>query len=494
MARQLFLHRTSLLRRAVAGIAAISVLFGCYAASARSTPEREAAKIAREQKQKDIAAAKAAAIEAKAEAEAARAEADAARAEATATRAEADAIRAEAQVKAAEKAAKPDKSRKSKEDKAATPAKDKPAADPKNEPEPTAQNPKPQNNKPRAEIKADEPLGPKPADVWAPDVVAAAKARCDVILKKINAVAISQTPLKEGACGAPAPIQLISIGKNPQVSISPPAVVTCELAEALSTWLENDLQPLAKRHLNAEIIKIETMSGYACRNAYGRATNKLSEHGVANALDIRGFVTASAKTAYVLEDWGKPQREIIAELAAAKAAAAKAESQRLAAEKAAQTNQVTAKSGADPLPAKTTPPGSTATTAGQPASGIARSTITDGLPKMTVTLPGGKTEPKPEVGFAEPDKLGGPKPSEISGPFGKGPLDNGLSSKSPVTKIAATAKPEPQPALRKSQFLHAAHNSACEIFGTTLGPEANAAHRNHFHVDMAPRRATKICE
>ncbi len=37
-------------------------------------------------------------------------------------------------------------------------------------------------------------------------------------------------------------------------------------------------------------------------------------------------------------------------------------------------------------------------------------------------------------------------------------------------------------------FLHDAHDAACRIFGTTLGPEANDAHRNHFHVDMAERK------
>jgi hypothetical protein len=51
-----------------------------------------------------------------------------------------------------------------------------------------------------------------------------------------------------------------------------------------------------------------------------------------------------------------------------------------------------------------------------------------------------------------------------------------------------------EPPARISGFLHAAHGGACRIFGTTLGPEANNAHRNHFHVDMAPRKHTNICE
>lgn len=33
-------------------------------------------------------------------------------------------------------------------------------------------------------------------------------------------------------------------------------------------------------------------------------------------------------------------------------------------------------------------------------------------------------------------------------------------------------------------FLRIVHQSACRRFGTTLGPDFNAAHRNHLHVDM----------
>ncbi|MGB9028456.1 MAG: extensin family protein [Rhodomicrobium sp.] len=40
----------------------------------------------------------------------------------------------------------------------------------------------------------------------------------------------------------------------------------------------------------------------------------------------------------------------------------------------------------------------------------------------------------------------------------------------------------------RSAFLHAIHAGACKIFGTTLGPEANVSHKNHFHLDMKERR------
>lgn len=208
-------------------------------------------------------------------------------------------------------------------------AKAAPAAPQSAQPEPAADATDEESGS-KAEVNAA--AAPKS---WSPDEIATANARCSVILKRIQAIAILHTPIREGECGAPAPIELVSIGKNPEVAISPPAILTCEMAEALYTWVKNDLQALANEHLSGEIIRIETMSDYSCRSAYGRAGHKLSEHAHANALDIRGFVTANAKTAYVLEGWGKPQREINAEIAAAKAAAEKAAAAKAAADRAA---------------------------------------------------------------------------------------------------------------------------------------------------------------
>lgn len=38
-------------------------------------------------------------------------------------------------------------------------------------------------------------------------------------------------------------------------------------------------------------------------------------------------------------------------------------------------------------------------------------------------------------------------------------------------------------ASKESAFLHDIHQSACRYFGSVLGPNYNAAHRNHFHLD-----------
>jgi hypothetical protein len=47
---------------------------------------------------------------------------------------------------------------------------------------------------------------------------------------------------------------------------------------------------------------------------------------------------------------------------------------------------------------------------------------------------------------------------------------------------------------QKTFFLRKVHESACGIFTTVLGPEANEAHRNHLHLDLAQRRISALCE
>ena len=373
------------------------------------------------------------------------------------------------------------------------------------------------------EAEAEKEAAGKPPAAWPAEEVAAAKARCTAILKRIHAIAIPEEPIKDGICGTPAPIQLISIGKNPEVALSPPAIVNCEFAEALQTWMDGEVQPLAKKHLGTNIIKIEVMSSYSCRNAYGRAGNRLSEHALANALDIRGFVTASGKTAYVLEDWGTPQREILARLAAEKARAAKALAAAEAAEKA-RTAEAEAVSKTAKVQPATKPDANAAIAKAPPAAAVpdektraARAlaeaeaavrsaeaahraaqktgSITPRItPRLSIAPETGEEDGSgpadqdgEETGFSiSPSHLGGPKVQV------KVQINTGKAAAADAN--ATGSKPAATDGTRTEAFLHAVHAAACQRFGTTLGPEANAAHRNHFHVDMAPRKSTKICD
>ena len=70
-------------------------------------------------------------------------------------------------------------------------------------------------------------------------------------------------------------------------------------------------------------------------------------------------------------------------------------------------------------------------------------------------------------------------------------LGRGVDAKSIPTTAAASEAAKPSV---EATFLHRLHKGACSTFGTVLGPEANEAHRNHFHFDLAPRRRKAFCE
>ena len=318
------------------------------------------------------------------------------------------------------------------------------------------------------------------ANAWSPQEIAEAKAHCDVVLKGVDAVTWSEEPIKHGQCGAPAVVKLVSIGKSPAVELNPPAVVTCDMVVALHKWFKADVQRLARVHLGGSIVKIETMSSYSCRNAYGRARTNLSEHGRANALDIGGFVTASADTTRVLASWGMTGRAL--KTMAAKAEAAKAEAERAAAA-ATGLPKAPGPSVATTKPSTTTAPvvvgagtaarspvitGSTSASGGGLGGGI---TTPPSLPGVIVRIPGQDLGGAGAFGLVAPNRLGGAKST---------------------TQEAPPARPEVE--ARRKQFLHEVHEAACKHFGTVLGPEANNDHNNHFHVDMAPRKTRNFCE
>jgi hypothetical protein len=296
------------------------------------------------------------------------------------------------------------------------------------------------------------------SSIWSQQDIQLAHARCTALLKELDVVAVPESPLREGTgCGTPAPMRLISLGSNPEVALSPPPVVTCDMIAALHKWLRQDVQPLARKFLGAPIVRIETMSSYSCRNAYGRTHGRLSEHARANAVDLGSFVTARGQAALVVADWGPTAREI------AIAAAARLKPAR--------------------EPAPEPPPGTQVTTVVQspdkvrtvisvapadPPGGISAASAISGfaIPGLAIHIGGDKA---PDLGLAAPSRLGGPKPGGA----------------------AAGLQMTPD---SKTDFLRAAHAAACRIFGTVLGPEANSWHRNHFHLDMADRPHGVICE
>jgi len=253
------------------------------------------------------------------------------------------------------------------------------------------------------------PPSNQPNVPWTEREIADAKAECAKALAGLALDYQPVPPIKEGFCGAPAPILVKSIGSDPKVEIDPPATVTCPLAAALGTWLSKTVQPEAKALLSSQVIKLKNATSYSCRNRYGGADTPLSEHALANAIDISEFVFTSGERITVLQNW--PSVATAQSPPAPEPAAAKVVG------------------GTNPFERPTTPP-----------------------------------EAKPPPSAAAPLQS-----------------DNGSPSDQSLTE-------------RESAFAKFVHDDACNTFGTVLGPEANEAHKNHFHLDMKARRHAAVCQ
>src|SRR5262245_36067234 len=312
-------------------------------------------------------------------------------------------------------------------------------------PAPTADAAKPPGARPQSAWPKIAPQS-KPGDApaaeapsWSVQEIEEARARCGELLKGLDVVVVPLAPIREGECGAPAPLQLVSVGSNPPISFSPPPTLTCDMVAALHRWLEREVQPLARGQLGVPIVGVATMSSFSCRMAYGRANGRLSEHGRVNAIDIAGFLTAQGQTAAVAADWGPIAREIAAQADAAQTDAGK------------QAVSAPKPDGAAKVPRPAT------------ASTVPAFRPTIEFPTVIIGEP--PSGPASGLGWAPPSRLGGPKPADDAA------ADTG-----------------------KATFLRAAHRAACTIFATVLGPEANKAHKNHFHLDMAARKNGTICQ
>src|SRR5262249_30614135 len=89
-------------------------------------------------------------------------------------------------------------------------------------------------------------------------------------------------------CGGPDVIHLerIILADRTEVAVEPPATLRCEMAGGVVSFVREDLAPAAAA-LGAAPSAIENYDSYDCRGRNRVAGAKLSEHGLANALDIR---------------------------------------------------------------------------------------------------------------------------------------------------------------------------------------------------------------
>lgn len=87
------------------------------------------------------------------------------------------------------------------------------------------------------------------------------------------------------------------------IDFSAPVTLSCPLLVRWLMFERQALQPIALQHVGSTVSRIEHYGSFACRNVYGRATGRRSEHATASAFDIAAFEFEDGDVATVLGDW-----------------------------------------------------------------------------------------------------------------------------------------------------------------------------------------------
>jgi len=136
---------------------------------------------------------------------------------------------------------------------------------------------------------------PSPAAASTPDQPE--PSACRLRLTAQFAIAPSLPPLDgPGECAVTDVVRLeaVVLPNGSRVALTPPATLRCEMAEAIAHWVREDVAPAAQE-LGAPLRSIDNYASYHCRGRNNIVGAPLSEHGRANALDIRSLRLANGK-------------------------------------------------------------------------------------------------------------------------------------------------------------------------------------------------------
>jgi hypothetical protein len=130
---------------------------------------------------------------------------------------------------------------------------------------------------------------------------------CDLRLAQFAGLRLLGKLVAPGECGAPDGVllQSVTLPDKSKVAIAPPATLRCEMAEAVTAWLREDVAPTAAK-LGSPLRRLDNLGSYECRGRDRVRGATLSEHGRADALDVHAFRLGNGKT-IVLADPNAPK-------------------------------------------------------------------------------------------------------------------------------------------------------------------------------------------
>ncbi|GAA6199346.1 extensin family protein [Aquicoccus sp. SU-CL01552] len=101
-------------------------------------------------------------------------------------------------------------------------------------------------------------------------------------------------------CGAEDAVRVREVAG---VRLSQQAVMTCDTARALKTWVERGVKPAFRSR--GPVVEMRVAAHYVCRTRNHKTGAKISEHGKGRAIDISAFVMKDGEVITVLKGWGQ---------------------------------------------------------------------------------------------------------------------------------------------------------------------------------------------
>jgi hypothetical protein len=142
-----------------------------------------------------------------------------------------------------------------------------------------------------------KPSADKPADKRAAPAEPKVSA-CRQALTEEIAIAPSIPDIHgPGGCGGEDLVRLeaIILPDKRKVAVKPAATLRCGMASAIADWVRTDMAPLATQ-LGSAISDLDNFDSFECRGRNRIAGAMLSEHGRANALDVRAIKLANGQS------------------------------------------------------------------------------------------------------------------------------------------------------------------------------------------------------
>jgi hypothetical protein len=132
-----------------------------------------------------------------------------------------------------------------------------------------------------------------------PETAAAAApaepSACQLRLAKIAAFQPLPVIVGAGECGATDAVLMdnVILPDQTKVAIAPPATMRCPMAEEIADWVRDDVAPSLKDQ--PPLRRLDNYASYDCRGRNNIRAAQLSEHGRADALDVRDFKLADGR-------------------------------------------------------------------------------------------------------------------------------------------------------------------------------------------------------